>query len=123
MTDSEAVVIDMQAHARRQEWGGPKLLVEMLRLFLDNAPVRVQQVRQGLSGGSLADAERGVHSLKSSAANVGAVTVSRIAAEMDDLASGGDAAGMTTLLPELEAAFGLVQEQLAATLAGMESDE
>ena len=76
MTDLDAVVIDPQAHARLEEWGGAGLVTQMIRLFLENAPTRLDQVRKGLSEGGLAEAERGVHSLKSSAANVGAVVVS-----------------------------------------------
>ena len=85
MIEPEANVIDPQAQARLQEWGGPELLVQMIRLFLENAPERLEQVRKGIADGSLKDAERGVHSLKSSAANVGAARVSRLAAAMEDL--------------------------------------
>jgi HPt (histidine-containing phosphotransfer) domain-containing protein len=119
----DANVIDRQAHARLAEWGGPKLLAEMLRLFLENAPLRLEQVRKGLADGSLKDAERGVHSLKSSAANVGAVQVSRLAAQMESLAAGGDGAGVARQLPRLEAAYAAAQLQLAATLAAAEGAE
>ena len=123
MADSDAVVIDPQAQARLEEWGGPKLVTQMIRLYLENAPVRLEQVRKGVSEGSLDEAERGAHSLKSSAANVGAMIVSRIAAEMEDRASGGDTTALASLVPELEAAFALAHQQLAATLAGTESGE
>ena len=89
----------------------------MIRLFLENAPTRMEQVRVGLDGGALADAERGVHSLKSSAANVGAVQVSRLAAQMEGLAAGGDHAAVAALLPSLEVAFAAAEQQLSATVA------
>ena len=119
----DANVIDPQAQARLEEWGGPKLLAQMLRLFLENAPIRLEQVRRGLAEGSLKDAERGVHSLKSSAANVGAVQVSRLAAQMESLAAGGDSAAVALHLPGLEAAYAAAQLQLAATLAVAEGTE
>ena len=100
MTDSDAVVIDPKAHARLTEWGGEELVTQMIRLFLENAPTRLEQVRNGLSEGGLAEAERGVHSLKSSAANVGAVAVSRIANEMEERASDGDTVALEALLPD-----------------------
>ena len=121
MTISDGVVIDPQAQARLHEWGGPKLLTQMLKLFLENAPQRVEQVRKGVTDSALKEVERGAHSLKSSAANVGAVTVSKIAAEIEDKASGDDAAAVVALLPRLEAAFGQAQAQLATSLAGMEA--
>jgi HPt (histidine-containing phosphotransfer) domain-containing protein len=116
-------VIDPQAQARLQEWGGPKLLSQMVKLFLENAPIRIEQVRKGLAEGSLKDAERGVHSLKSSAANVGAVQVSKLAAHMESLAAGGDSAGLAQQLPGLEAAYAAAQTRLAATLAAAEAAE
>ena len=123
MTESDANVIDPQAQARLQEWGGPKLLSQMVKLFLENAPVRLEQVRKGLSEGNLKDAERGVHSLKSSAANVGAMQVSKLAAHMEDLAASGDSAGVAQQMPGLEAAYAAAQERLAATLAALEGAE
>ena len=123
MTDTDAVVIDPQTHARLEEWGGTVLVTQMIRLFLANAPTRLDQIRKGLSEEGIAEAERGVHSLKSSAGNVGAVTVSRIAAEMEERAGDGDAAALAALFPDLEAAFAQAQEQLAATIAGTEAGE
>ena len=114
MTDSE--VIDVKAQARLQEWGGPKLLNQMIRLFLENAPTRIQQTRKGLDEGNQRDAERGVHSLKSSAANVGAMKVSALAARMEDLANGGDLAAVGGLMGELETAYSAAQTELAAIL-------
>ena len=123
MIEPEANVIDPQAQTRLQEWGGPELLVQMIRLFLENAPERLEQVRKGIADGSLKDAERGVHSLKSSAANVGAARVSRLAAAMEDLAAGGDGAALARNLPNLEAAFAVARERLAITLASAEGSE
>jgi HPt (histidine-containing phosphotransfer) domain-containing protein len=119
----DANVIDAQAQARLAEWGGPKLLAQMLRLFLENAPIRLEQVRKGLAEGSLKEAERGVHSLKSSAANVGAVQVSRLAGEMESLAAGGDGAAVARHLPGLEAAYAAAELRLAATLEAAEGTE
>lgn len=114
MTESE--IVDPKAQARLQEWGGPKLLAQMIRLFLENAPNRLDQTRKGLAEGNARDAERGVHSLKSSAANVGAMRVSALAARMEDLANVGDLAALGTLLPELEAEYAAARERLAVIL-------
>ena len=123
MIEPEANVIDPKAQARLQEWGGPELLVQVIRLFLENAPKRLEQVRKGIADGSLKDAERGVHSLKSSAANVGAARVSRLAAAMEDLVAGGDGAALARNLPNLEAEFAAARERLAITLASAEGSE
>ena len=114
MNDSE--IIDPQAQARLKEWGGAKLLTQMIRLFLENAPNRMDQVRKGLSENNVREAERGVHSLKSSAANVGAMRVSRLAAQMEDLAARGELASVAGHLRNLETEFAAAQQRLADIL-------
>ena len=115
MNDSD--IIDPQAQARLKEWGGAKLLTQMIRLFLENAPNRMEQVRKGLAEGNVREAERGVHSLKSSAANVGALRVSRLAALMEDHAARADLAAVAGQMPSLESEFAAASQRLAAILA------
>lgn len=102
---SDLQILDQGALDRLKEWGGEKLLAQMLRLFLDNAPGRMSQIRNGVAGGNIKETEKGAHSLKSSAANIGAEQVRAIAANMERAAADGDVAAVTTLLPSLEAAF------------------
>lgn len=103
MTDPH--VLDPEALERLREWGGEKLLTQMVRLFLQNAPQRMEQVRSYKDGSDGKEAERGAHSLKSSAANVGAQRVRVLAAEIERAAGDGDEATVTALLPDLEEAF------------------
>jgi HPt (histidine-containing phosphotransfer) domain-containing protein len=114
MTDSE--IIDTAAQARLREWGGIKLLSQMIRLFLENAPTRIEQTRKGVTEGNVREAERGVHSLKSSAANVGAMRVSRLAAQMEDMAARGELGSVAGLMQSLETEFAAASDQLATIL-------
>ena len=109
-------IIDAAAQARLQEWGGAKLLTQMIRLFLENAPIRLEQTRNGVAEGNVREAERGVHSLKSSAANVGAMRVSRLAGQMEELASRGELTSVAGLMQGLEDEFAVARVQLAAIL-------
>lgn len=111
--------LDPAALERLRQWGGPTLLSQMVRLFLENSPTRIDQIRTGVQEGAVRDAERGAHSLKSSAANVGATALSRLAGEMEDLASRGDLAGVDGLRPGLEAAWERARERLAEVLEQM----
>ncbi|MEJ2206243.1 MAG: Hpt domain-containing protein [Gemmatimonadota bacterium] len=86
MTDSEPV--DPAALERLRAWGGEKLLKEILHLFLANAPQRMDQIRNGVVGSDAEEVERGAHSLKSTAANVGAMQVSLLSTEFGSTASG-----------------------------------
>lgn len=108
--------LDTAALDRLQQWGGPKLLTQMVRLFLDNSPTRIEQIREGIRSETAEDAERGAHSLKSSAANVGAMAVSGLAAVMEDLASRGELAAVEALRPDLEAAMERAREHLEGFL-------
>ncbi|MEQ9397844.1 MAG: Hpt domain-containing protein [Longimicrobiales bacterium] len=102
MTESNA--LDPAALERLREWGGDKLVGQMIRLFLENSQERMTQIRAGVDG-DLDEAERGAHSLKSSAANVGAQSVRTIAAEMERVCGEQDAEAFLVLVPPLEEAY------------------
>ena len=103
MTEPE--ILEQSALDRLKEWGGDKLLGQMIRLFLENAPGRMNQIRAGVDGGDVRESEKGAHSLKSSSANVGAYHLRTIAADMERAAAGGDTAAVVAMLPSLESAF------------------
>jgi HPt (histidine-containing phosphotransfer) domain-containing protein len=117
MTD--APIIDPQALDRLREWGGDKLAGQMVRLFLKNTGARMDQIRTGVGGGDLAEAERGAHSLKSSAANIGAETLRTLATRMESAALDGNAEDATSLLPALEAAYSASMTELAEIERGI----
>jgi HPt (histidine-containing phosphotransfer) domain-containing protein len=88
---ADAPVLDPAAVVRLQRLGGDKLLREMVRLYLENSQERLAQIDTGLAeGGALDETRRGAHSLKSSAANVGALRVSAAASELEAAAEAGD---------------------------------
>lgn len=93
--------IDPEALARLREWGGERLLVQMIRLFVESTPERVRQIEEGLERGEIELVERGSHSLKSSAANLGAERLRELSAEVEDLAHRGDLLGAERLLAPL----------------------
>lgn len=105
MTDTDLYVIDMQALERLEEWGGEKLKGEMIRLFLKNSGVRMAQIRTGVAEQDHDQAERGSHSLKSSAANIGAETLRRLATRIEHAALARDYDGLRATLPDIEAAY------------------
>lgn len=102
---SDSPVIDPAALDRLREWGGEKLLGQMVELFLENAEARMDQIREGVREGDIDESQKGSHSLKSSAANVGAETVRHLAAEIEGASTRGDSDQVARLLPELEEAY------------------
>lgn len=105
MPKNESVVLDTDALGRLEEWGGRDLILKMLQLFLEHAPERMEQIRSGADDDSLEIAERGAHSLKSSAGNLGARRLQSLAAEVEDRAAAGDADGVASMLSDLESAY------------------
>ena len=101
----ESTIIDLDTLGRLEGWGGPKLVNQMIQLFIENGPMRMDQIRTVLADGDVDQPERGAHSLKSSAANLGAERVRRIADEIEIAASDGEAERVRELLPDLEEAF------------------
>lgn len=98
-------LIDSAQMDRLHEWGGKELQTKMADLFLTHAKERMDQIREGLSTSQPETAETGAHTLKSSAGNVGAQRVQRLAQEAETLAEEGNLEGIQSLLPNLEKAF------------------
>lgn len=111
-------IIDQAALSRLGEWGGADLTRQMVRLFLEAAPQRIDQIRtcEGEDPGDLP--ERGAHSLKSSAANVGAQEVRVLAERIEELAADGDIESVRELTPQIQAAFDRARGELEPLTIG-----
>ena len=114
----DPTIIDPGALKRLEGWGGVNLSKEIVRLFLENGPKRVDQIRGAMDGEDLVVPERGAHSLKSSAANVGAQLLQEIASELEAAASGGDLQRVRDLIPNLEQAFLQAAQELEVIVEG-----
>ena len=112
------MMLDPSALERLKEWGGATLATKMVRLFLDTSSDRVAQVRAVFDGGEVRDAERGAHSLKSSAANLGANQLQEVSARMEHLLSEKDVPAARALFDEFEDAH----EQTLRALEALESE-
>ncbi|HKK93609.1 MAG TPA: Hpt domain-containing protein [Longimicrobiales bacterium] len=98
-------VLDEGALQRLDEWGGAKLRRQMARLYLENARRRLDQIDDALADGDdLGGVEMAAHSLKSSAANVGLMRVSVLAARVEDAAAKTEGAELPALRERLQAA-------------------
>ncbi len=107
----------LQMLADLQEPGEPDLLRELVTLFLRDTPERLDVVRQGLAAGDLDAAARAAHSLKGSAANLGALDLHELAAQAEQRARAGDTAAVRELLAQLDDEYGRVHAQLSALLS------
>jgi HPt (histidine-containing phosphotransfer) domain-containing protein len=117
MTESD--ILDPRAAARLRDWGGDKLLSQMVRLFLENSPTRMDQIRSAVDADNPRQAEMGAHSLKSSAANLGAEELRSLAGEMEKIAAACDVDGMRARLSHLDAAYARAVSALESVERGI----
>lgn len=115
-------IVDQAALVRLQGLGGDKLVAQMARLYLENAAERLGQIDRGLADGdSLSEAESGAHSLKSSAANIGALQVNALCATMEAAAARGDRAGVADLRESLGRAVEDSRSRLHELVDGLDA--
>jgi HPt (histidine-containing phosphotransfer) domain-containing protein len=66
-------------------FGDPAPVVKVIHLFLQEAPRQVDTMTEGLSRGEPEEIRRAAHSLKSSAASLGAKDLSELSAKVEEL--------------------------------------
>lgn len=84
-------VIDMnviQGLRRLQKPGRPDLLKDLLNLFFQTAEEKMLALREAVTLKDLKSIARAAHSLKSSAANLGAIEFSQTCLELEKLGNG-----------------------------------
>jgi HPt (histidine-containing phosphotransfer) domain-containing protein len=117
MTSPESTTdLDTAALARLRRFGGDKLLGDMIALFIGAAPERLDAARRGAQVHDLNAIEMAMHSLKSSAAQLGAIRMQRLCAEGEQSARAGLFTGVPALLDEIDAELPRVTAWLAAAI-------
>lgn len=81
--------IDKSALVNLYNIGGKDFLLRMIDNFLNQAPKRILSSRKSLETGDLKSIHLIAHSLKASAANLGATQVQEIAERLEEMASIG----------------------------------
>ncbi len=98
-----------------RELGGeddPGLLMELVEMFLDDAPNRLKEMEESMATGDLETMRRAAHTLKSSAANMGSILLSQICSKMEDAARAEDASTYAEMVPGCMSAFGDFEQAL-----------
>lgn len=104
---------------RLLEAGGPKLVREMIRLFLVNTPKRLDSALTGLRNGDWMAVERAGHSLKSSAGYLGLTVLVERAARLEELGGQARGADAGPLVQQLSADFTAVRSLLDQVLESL----
>ena len=117
MPDNDNSSLDSAAVERLHKLGGTELVQRMVGIVLENLPVRMTEALDGLREDDLEAIERAVHSMRSSAGNVGANGLMQLAETAEDLAEKRTAEGLEEQLARIEAELTRVVSDLKAVLA------
>ena len=112
---AEPAVLDRAVMATLRQLttpGEPDVLTEVLQLFLQEVPPRIDRLRIAYAAGNIEEVYRAAHSLKGSAGNIGAERLMGVCRKLDEMGRAGD---LTDAAP-LVAALGLEYETVAAEI-------
>jgi two-component system, sensor histidine kinase and response regulator len=108
-TGPEAVDL---AGALRTAGGDQALLADLMRLFLDDCPVRVAELRAAVTSGDPDHVQRAAHAIKGSVATFGARRARDLAADLERAGRERSLGDATGLLGALESELARVSEAL-----------
>lgn len=94
---SAELVLDLAVIESLRELGGedePELVLELVDLFLDDAQQRLERMQRALERGDLAEVARAAHTVKSSAASMGARLLSGLCTEIESMVREARPAGL-----------------------------
>ncbi len=114
MVADQQPLLDDSAIDRLRGFGGDKLLRGMIELFVKNAPTRAAEAREALDCGDAAALRAALHGLKSSAGQLGAMTVHHACNAGEELASRGELSACATHVERIESDLPLACSQLEA---------
>ena len=119
MKESHDDVLDSQVIASLRELGGeddPGLFVELVQLFLDDTPTRMEDLVNAFENADADGLERAAHALKSSAANLGATVLSTLFREIESAGREKDLGRAESLLAESRKEFARVEDALKSEI-------
>ena len=96
----------------QEEYGNPHFVVELVQLFLSNAPRRLDQIRDAVARADGQALENVAHTLKSNCAMLGASRLASMCADLERLGEAGALAETSRILQHVEAEFVKVQRAL-----------
>lgn len=103
----------LASYDEAQEEGEPDFVVELIDLYLDEAPRIFNAIHEGLTNNDWLSAKRAAHSLRGSSNNLGILKMGVIADELEHLTTNHQVAG-AELLQCLKNEFTCVEEILLA---------
>ena len=92
--------------------GEPDVLTEVLQMFLQEVPPRIDRLRNAWATGNIEEMYRAAHSLKGSAGNIGAHRLHGVCSRLDEMGRAGDLTSSGPLVDALGIEFGKVEVEI-----------
>ena len=99
-----------------QRPGKPNVLGKIINLYLENSPGLIKTVRESVEQGDGAALCEAAHSLKSSSANLGAVSMAAMCKKLEDMGRDGRTDAAKALIGRIESEYKLASAALADEL-------
>ena len=99
---------------REMVGGDAEFISELVDTFLEDAPRMLSDMHQALKDGDATVLRRAAHSLKSNSAEFGAMALSSLCRELEELGKAGTFSSVDELLARVEAEFAQVKVALEA---------
>ena len=114
---SEAPALDPSVLDALRVVSPPEFIGELVSLYIDDATVRIDALRDAVRRGDASAVASTAHALKSSSGNVGAECVRRLCTQLEELGRGGRLDVVPEKLDELEREYARAEQELLAELA------
>ena len=92
--------------------GEPDVLTAVLKLFLAEAPSRIDKLRNAWAARNIQEVQRMAHSLKGSAGNIGANALFDVCKQLDQVGRSGGVVDASRLIAALDDEFGKVEAEI-----------
>eukprot|EP00741_Cyanophora_paradoxa_P006276 tig00000989_g6085.t1 len=100
-----------------QDESQPDFVEEVINLYCETSEEKLEEMDSLLKRKDLDELAKSAHSLKGSSANIGAVKVVKLCADLKTLCEAEDLAGCKQCLEDVKTQFKLVREHLKKILA------
>ena len=115
----EGPILDLDVIEGLRELGGeedPGLVLELIEMFLDDAPKHLAAMARALEEGDLEVMMRSAHTLKSASANMGVMLLNQVCRDLEAAARMQDLEGYRAMVGACQSAY----EESAQALRGLQ---
>jgi len=101
LLDAEA--LDRVRQMQRE--GQPDILTRLIDVYLSSSKDLIENLEKALADGDVSGIELNAHTLKSSSANLGAMTFSQLCGELEEAARAGDTTNVQSQVEHITSEF------------------